>query len=316
MNKAAVLFRRARRWWRRRDEATRELPLYLWRALTNFANTGASQAAALAYYAIFSVFPLTLLLTVAINQVLGPTVAQQQIASALTLFLPIKTAELLRVNVTAALQQSSSFGLIALIGLAWSGLGLFSSITASLDAIFQVPARRSLWRQRLLALVMAVILIVLVTASFVTSGVLRLVSAALLERPNIWVTIGVIFLPLGLDIVIFALLFRYIPARQVHWDAVWPAAIFGGVGWELAKAGFSWYLTNVSNFQFIYGSIATAIVLLFWAYLIASIFLLSAEMCAQLNEWFLKQERRALEQLRAETERPPALTTKNPAFRS
>jgi membrane protein len=69
---------------------------------------------------------------------------------------------------------------------------------------------------------------------------------------------------------------------------VWPAAIFGAIGWELAKIGFSWYLTNVANYQFIYGSIATAIVLLFWAYLLASLFLLSAEFCAQLNEWILE----------------------------
>jgi membrane protein len=305
----------AKRWWAGRDEITRLLPQYLWQAVMNFMSSGAQKAAALAYYAIFSIFPLSLLLAVGINNLLGPTVAQQQMSSALSMFLPLKTAELLQTNVTQAIQQGSSFGLIALAGLTWSALGLFSNITSSLDAIFAVPARRSMWRQRLVALLMALILIILVTASFVTSGVLRLVSAALLERPNIWITIGTIFLPLGLDMVIFALLFRFVPARHVHWDAVWPAAIFGAVGWELAKAGFGWYLANVTNFQFIYGSIATAIVLLFWAYLIASIFLLSAEVCAQLNEWFLMQSRLEMESLRAENEPPSSLPADQPLLR-
>ncbi len=96
-------------------------------------------------------------------------------------------------------------------------------------------------------------------------------------------------MPLGLDIVIFALLFRYVPSRYVAWDAVWAASLFGAIGWELARAGFAWYLANLANYQFVYGGIATVIVLLIWAYLTASIFIFSAELCARLNEWLHMQ---------------------------
>jgi len=85
------------------------------------------------------------------------------------------------------------------------------------------------------------------------------------------------------------LLFRYVPARHVYWDAVWPAALIGAIGWEVAKTIFGWYLGNVANYQFVYGGIATGIVLLFWAYLIAWLFLFSAELCARLNEWLIQQ---------------------------
>ncbi len=284
-----------RRWWSRQDIATRELPGYLRLAVVNFRHEGVRQAAALAYYAIFSVFPLILLLTIVISRLLGPVAAQEQIASAVGLFLPPETSSLLLENVTQAIRQSSSFTLIAVAGLLWSALGLFSNITHSLDTIFRVPARRSLWRQRLTAFIMAIILVVLVTASFLTSAVLRLISVSLLGQPSAWLNVGTFFLPLGLDMVIFALLFRYVPARPVVWDAVWPAAIFGAIGWELAKVGFVWYTSNVANYQFIYGGLATAIVLLLWAYLIAAIFLLSAEICARLNEWFWAQQQREQE---------------------
>jgi membrane protein len=283
--------RRLQQWWRRQSSSTRQLPGYLRRTVSNFASYGARQAASLAYYAVFSVFPLTLLLAVFISGLLGPVVAQQQVTLALETFLPpesAQTLEIFQTNFTQAFEQSASFGIIAIVGLAWSGLGLFSNITTSLDFIFHVPTNRSLWRQRLIAIVMAFGLVVLLATSFVTSGVLRIISTFFIERPNLWVSIGTYFLPLGLNMVILALLFRFVPARRVHWDAVWPAAIFGAIGWELAKIGFSWYLTNVANYQFIYGSIATAIVLLFWAYLLASLFLLSAEFCAQLNEWILE----------------------------
>lgn len=286
-------------WWHNRSRSTQSLPGHIWQAVKNYISwgTGSRQAAALSYYAIFSVFPLVLLIAVAISTVLGPAIAQEQILNGIALFVPIETSEAIRGLLEIALEQRAEFGLVAVIGLVWSATGLFSNITLSLDSIFQVPALRSIWRQRLLALLMGIMLVILVGASFLTSGVLRLISALLLDRPNIWITIGTLFLPLGLNIVIFALLFRYVPARYVYWDAVWPAAMFGAVGWEVAKGAFDWYLSNVANLSVVYGGIATVIALLFWAYLIAGIFLFSAELCARLNDWIIANAQRQAEEL-------------------
>ncbi len=272
------------RWWGHRNPYMRTLPIYCWRAVRNFLHDGMRGSAALAFYFILSIFPLTLLLAVGIGQILGPAVAQEQIANGLSLFLPGETVNLLQANLSDALEQGRQFGLVAIAGLVWAATGLFTNVTWSLDVIFQVPSSRSLWRQRAIAAVIAIMLIFLVAASFLTAGILRLVHAAL---PNIWVTISSYFLPIGLNMVIFAMLFRYVPARHVYWDAVWPAAIFGALGWEVARWLFGLFLTNIANYQFVYGGIATVIVLQFWAYLIAAVFLFSAELCARLNEWFL-----------------------------
>jgi membrane protein len=285
------LARRFDEWWTRQSSSARALPGYLSQAIANFWSYGSRQAAALSYYAIFSVFPLSLLITILVSQIVGPVFAEQQLTLALQPFLPPAsndTLQLFQANVQQAIEQGGSLTLIAILFLIWSGLGLFSNITSALDFIFHVPSSRSLWSQRLIAALMALALVVLLVTSFVTSAVLGLISA-LFSPPNVWISIGTFFLPLGLDMMIFALLFRYVPARRVYWDAVWPAAIFGAIGWEVAKTGFGWFLNNVANYQFVYGAIAAGIILLFWAYLIASIFLLSAEICAQLNEWLLDQ---------------------------
>lgn len=276
----------------RLSPTNRALPAHLWRAIKNFADYGTRNAAALAYYAVFSIFPLTLLLAVGISGILGPTVAQEQIVNGLILFLPeeTETINLFRDSVEQALEQSREFGLVALGGLIWSALGLFSNLSGALDRIFQVPASRSVWHQRILAFVMTLALVTLVIVSFIASGVLRLMDALLLSSPSIWIRIGTLFLPLGLNMVIFVLLFRYVPARHVDWDAVWPAAILGAVALELAKAAFAWYMTSFSNFQFVYGGIATVIVLMLWAFLTACIFLICAEICSQLNLWFNSPE--------------------------
>lgn len=278
-----------REWWLRRRKSTQTLPHHLWAGFQNFNRYGTHQAAALSYYAVFSIFPLLLLMAVAINSILGPTVGQEQIVQGLKIFLPRQTVQLLQENLAEALLQGNTFQLLALVGLIWSALGLFSNLSQALDVIFQVPTNRSMWRQRLLAFLMTLILIALVISSFITSGVIRLFGAFFLDRPNVWITTGSLFLPFGINLVIFIMLFRYVPAKHVHWEAIWPAAIFGAAGWELAKAGFAWYLDNLANYQVIYGSITTAIILLLSAYIIASILLLSAELCARLNAWILEQ---------------------------
>jgi uncharacterized BrkB/YihY/UPF0761 family membrane protein len=91
---------------------------------------------------------------------------------------------------------------------------------------------------------------------------------------------------------------------------VWPAAIFGAAGWELAKAGFAWYVDNLGNLQVIYGGIGAAITLLISAYVIASIFLISAELCAQLNNWVIEHPQRPTIYIQPDT--PKSLPRSSP----
>lgn len=280
-----------------RSATTRALPIILLNTLRSFGRYSSRQSAALAFFALFSLFPLMLLLAVLIGGLLEPAAAQEQIANGLRMFLPEDqaTVEFVREILDESLEQSNSFGIVAIMTITWSSLSLFSNLTASLDEIFRVPNGRNIWKLRLQAIGISLALVVLVIASFITAGVLRLLSVLLLDQPSLWLSIGIRFLPFGLDVVIFALLFRFVPARYVHWDAVLPAALLGAVGWELAKSGFSYYLTNLGGFQFVYGGIATVIVFLFWAYLIAAIFLFSAEFCARLNDWFVSRVATAAE---------------------
>ena len=160
-----------------------------------------------------------------------------------------------------AILQGAPFVLVALLGLLWSALGLFANLTAALDFIFQAPRERGVWQQQLTAFAMSVVFIFLMAVSFLTSAALQLVSAFLLNTTSTWLTIGITFLPAGLNMVIFVLLFRFIPRQTVYWDAIWPAALLGAAGWELTRWVFRWYLSTVANYQFVYGVFFTAIVL-------------------------------------------------------
>jgi len=279
------------RWYADLEKATYGLPGFLIRAWTDFNQRDTRYAASLAYYAIFSIFPLLLLTVTLLSNVIGLAQAREQILRLVGTFFPGESLKLIEDNVILALRQGQSFGIVAVLGLSWAALSLFSNLTVALDNIFHPRQWRPMWHKRLLALIMTVALGILLVISLLTSVTLRVIGILLLDRPNTILTIMTLFLPLGLNVTIFALLFRYVPRSPVRWDAIWPAAVFGGIGLNLAQRGFWWYLENFGNFSLIYGSLGTVIVLLVWVYLSAMLGLLSAELCAALNLWMIHRDR-------------------------
>lgn len=280
------LIYRLKLWWSMRSHETQSFSSYIVTAFLNFFRGGSGKAAALAYYALFSIFPLTLLLAIFVTWLMGPVVAQGQIAQGLGFFLPTDTVSLIQDNVLRSLEQESGFTIIALIGLIWSATGLFSNLTSALEEIFRAPTGRGMLRNRIVSAFMPIGLLLLIALSFVASGVLRVLGALVSSAPSPWISIGILFLPFSINMLIFILMFRFVPNKRVYWEVIWPASIVGAVGWELAKAIFGWYLTNFGNYAVVYGSIATVIVLLLSTYLTASVVILAAEICARMNEWY------------------------------
>jgi membrane protein len=248
-----------------------------------------------------------------LSRVVGPVVTQDQVMSTLTPFLPEGAGgalTLVQDFVKGAIEQSGSVTIIAIAGLAWSGLGLFSNIAGSLDTIFGGHTTFNLLRNRLRALGMAVALILLLLLSFVSSFVIGVIDSLMLDPSSVWLRISAFALPLGLDMLIFTLLFRFVPTRKPVWEAVWPAALLGAVMWEIAKSLFSTFTSASALFQPLYGAIASGMLLLLWAYVLASTFLFAAELCAQINRWLL--ERRWAEEPTPVIEGLPVLPDPDP----
>jgi membrane protein len=75
----------------------------------------------------------------------------------------------------------------------------------------------------------------------------------------------------------FVLIYRYLPARRIHWRVALIAATFTGALFELLKIGFGWYVTNVANYTSAYGNFATLIIFLLWIYWGAVAFVIGGE---------------------------------------
>lgn len=287
------------RWWILANAMTDGLLQHLWWAIDRFSKHGTRESAALSYYAIFSLFPLALLLIVGVGTVLGPAAAKNQIDGVLRIFLPASTANFLQDSLAQTLDQRGSYGLVAGISLVWSSLGFFSNLSSALSRTFRDQQGRqegyNTIISRLYGIAMMTALGVLLIASLATTIVFNLIDLVVFYQTRSWITTGALIVPLSLSVAIFAFLYRFVPRRRVRWDAIWVAAFLGGGAWETAKRVFTWYLDNMASYSLVYGSVATVIVMMLWVYLTGIIILLAAEICVALDDWMSK---RSVEDLR------------------
>lgn len=256
----------------------------LYRAIDDFGKHGPREAAALSYYALFSLFPLLLLIVAIIGQFLGPAATGNELEDFLRLFLPGSVAEEVNRSIARFVSQGNSAGIIAFISLSWSSLALFSNLESALSRTFRAPSR-SLWHRRGIGLLMVLTLGVLLVANVMTSLLFSFLEVIFIARNSIWLAIAGIFIPFGFSMGIFAMMYRLVPRRQVRWDAIWPAALIGAAAWESAKVIFGWWLDSLSNLSLVYGSITTVIIFMLWAFYTFAIILLCGEFCVGLADW-------------------------------
>jgi len=84
-----------------------------------------------------------------------------------------------------------------------------------------------------------------------------------------------------LILAVFLLLYKLIPNTRTYWSHIWPGALLAAIFFEIARTLFIFYLENFANYQLIYGSITSIIILLVWMYYSAFILILGAEFTFQ-----------------------------------
>ena len=266
----------------------------------------ASMAAGLAYYAFFSIFPLILALIALFSLVGEPTDVQERIVKAVGTYLPGST-ELVAENVRSVIENRGSAGVIAVLSLLWSASAFFTAVRKSINRAWNVEKDRSFLGQKVveftLILVVAILLFVSIGFTFISSfldDVLSLylragngfIDERVLSIPLTALNFGLALLPVLLTFFIFVALYRFIPNTTVRISDVWLAALVAAILFEIAKWSFVWYVTNFARYNLVYGSLASVIVLLFWAYVSTVILLLGAEMASEYSKLFGSQRRR------------------------
>ena len=103
--------------------------------------------------------------------------------------------------------------------------------------------------------------------------------------PGIVVFIGLFDLVLTLALVgtLFAIIYRYLPARRLPWKVVLIGGLLTAILFEIGRWGVGWYLAH-STQPSAFGAASSFAALLLWLYYTAQIFLFGAEFTACLGE--------------------------------
>lgn len=236
-------------------------------------------SAAIAYYTLFSLFPLAILVVGGFALVVGEGEARHAVIDFLLDNLPLRPGEGRRdlrellQNVTG---NVTAFGILGALGLVFSASGLMGALREGVNAAFDTEDRRSTLRGKLLD-----VLLVL-GAGLVVCGSLALTIAAHLMGLPAGGLLGWA-LPIALAFGLSMFLYRILPgSREPRLADLWPGALVAALGYEAVKEGFALYLDNFGRFGAVYGSIGAVAALLMFAFIAANLFLLGAEIA---SEW-------------------------------
>ena len=243
-------------------------------------------ASSIAYYALLSLFPFLLLALSIVGSVSAVGDQREAILEFVFQYFP-RQFDFIRTQLEALSAASVPFGAGGILVLTWAAMGVFGAITSAVNHAWGVERHPSYFKHKLVSLLMLVTASVLLLAALVLASVVGVVqsswfASALQHRPVLHVLEGlaVRWASLLLFIFVVGLLYYFVPNARVRFRDVWIGAILAGLLWQGALSAFSWYVSDLSRFRMIHGSIAAVVVFLIWVYTSAVILLFGVEVSA------------------------------------
>jgi membrane protein len=257
-------------------------------AFRRFTDVRAAEAAAgIAFYAIFSLFPLLLALIAAGSFVLESEQVQQWVLDLVAEVFPV-AQQLIKRNIRGVLELRGTVGIIALIGLVWSATGVLTALARNINLAWPEAEPRSFVEDRVVALGMVTILAVLLVISSLSNTVFNVLArfrvpiggGLFVDETPLWTTL-LNSVPRVLIFLAFLGLYHLVPNTKVSWsEAFWGALVAAPAG-EIATNAFSWYLSSgIVEYELVYGSLGTVVALMLWIYINALITLFGAHLSA------------------------------------
>ena len=272
----------------------RSLPFLLQRTLVAaFDDNCINIAKGAAYSALLSFFPVLTSAATILVQTRAQFVANT-VQRFLAEVVPPGTEDL----VVRQFQVRGARPLIVLViaGLVslWAASSVIKSLMEGFQAAYRIPRSRGFLRDS----GVAISLVILSAVPWIAASLLILFGAQvettvlnwLKVDPElgrfawVWILISRVtryVVALATTVLVTSSLYYFAPYRKQRWSAVLPGAVLATALWLLATSGFAYYVRHLGNYNVLYGSVATSILLLVWMYLMALIALLGCEFNAE-----------------------------------
>ena len=245
-------------------------------------------AAALAFYTIFSLAPLLIIVIAIASLIFDQATVQDQLMQQVQDLIGESGAEALTTVLDNANRPGESSGVVAsLVGvvlLLVGATGVLAQLQTSLNIIWNVRTRPDMGilgfvRKRLLSLGMIIAVGFLLLVSLVLSYVLAGFSdylQTLMPGLSTLTQLLDLLLAFGLITLLFAVIYRFLPDVRIAWGDIWFGAAVTALLFTLGKFAIGLYLGR-SGVGAAYGAAGSVIVLLVWIFYSAQILFFGAE---------------------------------------
>jgi len=248
----------------------------------------ATMAAATSFYTLVSLVPMALLAISVFGHILGAREVQERMVALVQQASPGSSGALVAAIRVIASKESRWFvNLVGLCGLLWSGMGLLGSLSAFLTRPWAEEAvKRTFVGQKLVALMATAAAGVLFFLSVASASLFSSLSryrdalgalAHSLLRLDLPANLVVSLL---VSLVMFFLLYRFLPAARVWPRAALLGAVSGAVLWHITRSLFGLLVTRSARYGHIYGPLAGVVVFMLWIYYSAMVLFFCAEIAA------------------------------------
>ena len=230
------------------------------------------QGAALAYYLLFTLFPLLIFVSSLIGQLrLDPNVITQTLAPVLPSDVLTLTQEYLRY--VSGHTGASTLWFSAVFSI-WFPMRATDCLMRAVRLAYGLgePKNPMLHTFKILLFTVTLLLCLILTLLLMTLG--GRIMAALL--PRVWRVLR--FAVLGVTVFgALSALYAAVQDKPRRPRAILPGAALATLAWIVFSFGYSVYAENFSNYSAIYGALSAIIVLMIWLYLTALTLILGAE---------------------------------------
>jgi len=258
-----------------------------WRGLVGFYQSdNLTYAASVAYYALLSLFPFSLLALALLGGATADVNDRNAVLEFVLRYFPTQF-DFITTQLDAFRGSRYQLGVAGTIALVWGALGVFGAISTAVNYAWGVERQRSFWKHNLVSFLMLLVagLVLLVAlllvsasqmvgASWFAEVLARFPGLAILRSFTIRYATTLMF------ILVVGLIYYFVPNAKVRFRDVWIGALVTGLLWKGALEGFSWYIRDMSRFTRVNGSIAAVVVFLVWVYVQAVILLYGVEFTA------------------------------------
>jgi len=243
--------------------------------------------AALAYYTLFAMAPLLVLVIAIAGLAFGRAAAEGEIVNQISGLMGADGAKMIEDMIARASRPASGIvaTVVSLGTMALGASGVFGQIQTALNQIFGVTERRrgrgvrGVVRQRLAYFGMIVAIGFLLVVSLVVSAALAGVHDLLATRlPILARVLPPLNFVLSLGVVsgLFALVYKVLPDVDLAWRDVWLGAVCTSLLFTIGKGLIGLYLGRAGTTS-VYGAAGSLVLVLLWIYYSAQILFLGAE---------------------------------------